>query len=383
VATNGSAIAGVTVYVDLDQSGSLSAGDPSTLTDANGDYSINNIPAGPQTIRQMLPAGDTQTSPTGNQGLSVAVPAGGSLSSENFIDALPAPTTGTISGLVTTSSGGGIAGLTIYLDSNNNSKLDTGELSTTTSSTGAYSFSSVPAGATIVRQILPTGTTQTTPSDNYGIHLTVTAGGSLTGEHFVDALVKYTAAPATAATAGTSKAFALGSFTQSGATGPFSVDVHWGDGTADTKFTQTSAGILTAESHTFTKAGVDTVSVTITDAKGDQSNVGSFNVTVSPGAASKLAIVQQPTAGTHGAAASPVFIVDVDDSLGNIVTSDSSSVTLSESSGPAGGFAQAVLKTIDGVAKFGALVFSKAGTYVVKATDGKLATAASKNIVIK
>ncbi len=88
---------------------------------------------------------------------------------------------GSISGTVA----GGKAGETVYLDANNNSKLDSGELSTTTSSTGAYSFTGAAAGAYIVRQVLPAGYAQTSPSNGYGIHLTVAAGSS-TGENFTD-----------------------------------------------------------------------------------------------------------------------------------------------------------------------------------------------------
>ena len=96
------------------------------------------------------------------------------------------PSTGAVSGTITSTTGAGIAGVTVYLDTNNDSKLDNGELTATTNTSGAYNFSNVPVGATIVRQVLPSGDTQKTPSSNYGIHLTVSAGSSLTGENFVD-----------------------------------------------------------------------------------------------------------------------------------------------------------------------------------------------------
>ncbi|HZK80395.1 MAG TPA: carbohydrate-binding protein, partial [Humisphaera sp.] len=93
--------------------------------------------------------------------------------------------TGAVSGTVT----GGKASETVYLDANNNSKLDSGELSTTTSSSGTYSFSSVPIGSYIVRQVLPTGYEQTSPASNAGISVTVTSGGSLTGKNFTDKVI--------------------------------------------------------------------------------------------------------------------------------------------------------------------------------------------------
>ncbi len=110
---------------------------------------------------------------------------------------------GAISGTVS----GGKAGETVYLDANNNSTLDAGERSTTTSSTGAYGFTGVTPGAYIVRQVLPAGYAQTSPSDGYGIHLTVAAGSSFTGEDFTDV------ARRTGTTIGTS-----GSYTNDGNT---------------------------------------------------------------------------------------------------------------------------------------------------------------------
>ena len=82
------------------------------------------------------------------------------------------------------------------------------------------------------------------------------------------------------AISGQSKSFALGSFTQSNASAPFSVDVNWGDGSADTSFNQTSTGTLTVQTHTFAATASDTVSVTLTDAYGQTSNTATFTVTV-------------------------------------------------------------------------------------------------------
>ena len=84
------------------------------------------------------------------------------------------------------------------------------------------------------------------------------------------------------ATAGTAESFAVGSFTETAATAPYTVDVSWGDGSADTTFTATAAGALAAQSHTYAKAGTDTVSVTVTDAAKHASNKGTFAVTVAP-----------------------------------------------------------------------------------------------------
>ena len=84
------------------------------------------------------------------------------------------------------------------------------------------------------------------------------------------------------ATAGVVQSFALGTFSETGATGPFSVSVNWGDGTADTVFSMALPGSITAQSHTYAAAGPQTIGVTITDADGHVSNTGTFGVSVSP-----------------------------------------------------------------------------------------------------
>ena len=106
--------------------------------------------------------------------------------------------------------------------------------------------------------------------------------------------------------------------------------------------------------------------------------------TVSPAAASKLVFNQQPTGATAGATISPAVTVDVEDAYGNIVTSNSSTVTLTLSSGTfAGGSSTSTATASAGVATFSSLVVDTAGTYTVAGTDGTLtATGASSNFTI-
>ncbi|MCA9050254.1 MAG: hypothetical protein KDA89_16075, partial [Planctomycetaceae bacterium] len=58
---------------------------------------------------------------------------------------------------------GPLAGVTIYVDANDNGVLDTGELSTQTGADGAYQFLDVPTGKYSVREVTPSGFIQTTP----------------------------------------------------------------------------------------------------------------------------------------------------------------------------------------------------------------------------
>lgn len=57
-----------------------------------------------------------------------------------------------------------VAGVTIYLDINNNTVLDTGEPSTTTNKKGKYKFSNLGAGTYYVREVVQSGWTQVSPA---------------------------------------------------------------------------------------------------------------------------------------------------------------------------------------------------------------------------
>ncbi len=63
-----------------------------------------------------------------------------------------------------------LSGWTIFIDSNGNGQLDTGELSTTTNAQGEYSFLGVPSGLNIVCEQSQTGWAQSFPTDNNGCH---------------------------------------------------------------------------------------------------------------------------------------------------------------------------------------------------------------------
>ncbi|MHB0955706.1 MAG: S8 family serine peptidase [Pirellulaceae bacterium] len=56
-------IGGVYIFADLDGSGTISLGEPASITAANGSYVINDIPAGLIAIREVLSPGWTLTAP--------------------------------------------------------------------------------------------------------------------------------------------------------------------------------------------------------------------------------------------------------------------------------------------------------------------------------
>ncbi|MBC8107880.1 MAG: S8 family serine peptidase [Anaerolineae bacterium] len=147
----------------------FSTGEQSAITDASGNYQIRGLPIGTYDLRGVVPAGFTQTAPASG------------VHSVNLIDndtgvggiefgMLQPP--GMISGSVwdDRNSDGvrqttepALAGWTVYVDANNNGKLDVAtEMSVITGGQGNYTFSNVPPGTHRVREVVQLGWMQTT-----------------------------------------------------------------------------------------------------------------------------------------------------------------------------------------------------------------------------
>lgn len=103
-------------------------------------------------------------------------------------------TGGSISGTVVNDADGdgvkdagesGISGRTVYIDADNDSILDAGEKSTTTNASGVYTLSNLSAGTYKVREIVPGGWSQTFPTNNFGLNVTITTGQNATGKNFL------------------------------------------------------------------------------------------------------------------------------------------------------------------------------------------------------
>jgi hypothetical protein len=79
---------------------------------------------------------------------------------------------------------------------------------------------------------------------------------------------------------GSAHLFDLGSFSDPDG-GPWSVNVKWGDGTPDTAFTVSGAGLLPGKNHTYGEEGPYTVTIAVTDTLDGQSDSKTFAVNVS------------------------------------------------------------------------------------------------------
>ncbi len=139
-----------------------------------------------------------------------------------------------------------------------------------------------------------------------------------------------------------------------------------------------SSGVATFSNVKLNTAG----NYTLTASDGALTTATSSSFTVSAAAASKLAYGVQPSNVTAGVADSPSIVVDVEDQFGNIVTTDSSNVTLSVATGPGSASGTLTVAAVNGVATFSNVKINTAGSYTLTASDGALTTATSSSFAV-
>jgi hypothetical protein len=141
-----------------------------------------------------------------------------------------------------------------------------------------------------------------------------------------------------------------------------------------------ASGVATFSNLILDSSGSYTLSVS----DGGLAGATTGTITISPALASQLVLQQSPTSGTTGQALSPSVKVAVEDAFGNVITSNTSTVTIAVASGPGGFTAGSTtsVAAVNGVATFSNLIVNTAGTYTLKATDGALASVTSGNITI-
>jgi uncharacterized protein (DUF2141 family) len=177
-------LAGVTIYLDLNNNGVLDAGEPSMATNKLGEYRFLNLPAGTYHVREVEQSGWVETVPaSGNY--TIVLAAGKISKNDNFGDFK----FGTISGMKFNDLNGngrmdkgepGLSGWTITLTKLNSSFATT----TVTDANGSYSFANLGPGTYQLREVQQAGwveTTQNPPNvkvqsgtvsknDNFGNH---------------------------------------------------------------------------------------------------------------------------------------------------------------------------------------------------------------------
>ena len=190
-------LGGVTIFADTNLNGQLDRGEPSTMTryddpatnaDEGGLYAMRLRP-GEHLILEVVPQGYEQTFPDThrrimfpyNLGHIVQVEPGKAVDGIDFGNH-PVNDTATVQGVKWLDLNGNgqrerneppMAGVVIYADLNGNRVLDRGEPQTRTmrddpstpiNETGLYRLAGIPAGETVIREVVPRGYRQTYPS---------------------------------------------------------------------------------------------------------------------------------------------------------------------------------------------------------------------------
>jgi subtilase family serine protease len=122
-------------------------------------------------------------------------------------------------------------------------------------------------------------------------------------------------------------------------------------------------------------------SYTVRASDGSDTAATSGSLTISAAQASKVVFQQTPSAGSVGTALGTVTVA-IEDQFGNLVTSNSSTVTLAVASGPGSLAGTTTATVVNGLATFSNLSLTTAGTYTLRATDGTLTSATSGTITI-
>ena len=131
-----------------------------------------------------------------------------------------------------------------------------------------------------------------------------------------------------------------------------------------------------------TTAGTDVFAATdVTDS--NLAITQTAGVVFTPGAAAKLVFSQQPATTVAGTAISPAVTVYVEDANGNVVTNNSSSVTIGSSTTGFTGGSTLTVAAVNGVATFSAVDPTTAGTAnTLTASDGALTGATSNSFTV-
>jgi hypothetical protein len=183
------------MYIDSNSNGKFDTGEKSTLTNGSGAYSFTSLAAGTYRVgRADTPAGYSFSTPAGGIAV-VTLSAGQAATGKNFGVFLGTTTGGnaTLSGTVwsDTDKDGVIdatetklSGKKMFLDSNKNGILDSGEKTAFTNASGFYSFTSLAAGSYRVRRAdTPTGFGFSTPASGF-YDVTLASGQTVSGKNF-------------------------------------------------------------------------------------------------------------------------------------------------------------------------------------------------------
>ncbi|HWP40103.1 MAG TPA: SdrD B-like domain-containing protein [Tepidisphaeraceae bacterium] len=181
-------LANQTVFLDMNFNGRRDAGEPTRTTNAQGVYSFTNLRAGVYRVFVIVPAGFRQTRPGSRAFYDVA--ANGIDSRHTRID-FGLSTTALVRGTVFNDldrdgvrdiGESGVFNARVFIDRNNNGRLDRNEIYRLTDRNGNYAIALRP-GTYSIRVVNPAGTVVTTPPAKV-YRLTLAAAQVVTARNF-------------------------------------------------------------------------------------------------------------------------------------------------------------------------------------------------------
>lgn len=177
-------LANVTVFLDIDQSGTLTSGDVSAVTDATGTFAFTDLAAGTYRVREIVPAGYALNAPVAGF-FDITVTVGKTTSGAVFADTFASNISGRVFGDINgdgkiNNNELGLGLWQVYIDANNNGKLDPGERSAFTDINGNWSFAGLGIGTYVVRVVPVAGAVATKPTGGV-LTIKLTAGQASTG----------------------------------------------------------------------------------------------------------------------------------------------------------------------------------------------------------
>ncbi|MGI9466538.1 MAG: Ig-like domain-containing protein [Rubripirellula sp.] len=181
--TGDGGLQGVTVFADINDDGLYTAGEPTTITESSGVFSLS-VPAGTVDIRAVAPAQYLATTSTSR---SVNVPNSGSVPGVEFGFGI---VTGVKTGVAFDDADGDgfmdvnetpLKDVYIYLDADNDNRPDLGEASTRTAEDGSYFFNFGAVGDYVIRAVPTPGYQVSFPTS--GEHNFTFNGTAITNEY--------------------------------------------------------------------------------------------------------------------------------------------------------------------------------------------------------
>jgi len=172
-----------TIYIDLNNSGTLQSNDPTATTDANGNFTLPDLPDGTYTIREVLPAGWV-----GTTAAPLVTVKGGQVVNNEDIGSFQLVN---IEGEVFSDLNGngikdagdpGLQGWTVQLLSGTGTVVSTA----TTDANGDYTFTGVGPGSFTIKEVLQAGALQTAPASPGTFSLSTSSGTNVSGDNFGD-----------------------------------------------------------------------------------------------------------------------------------------------------------------------------------------------------